>query len=48
MFIVTIVLGEMLGGYFNAQEDTNGSETPATIVFTPDDDTLEWEKAHKE
>jgi hypothetical protein len=47
MFIVMVVFGEMLSGYFNAQEETNESDAPAAIVFTPDDDAWEWEKTHK-
>lgn len=47
MFIVTVMFGEMLDGYLKSQEDTDDADTPAAIVFTPDDDAHEWEDIRK-
>ena len=47
MFIVTVMFAEMLDGYLKAQNDTDDSDTPAAIVFTPDDDVREWESPQK-
>ena len=40
MFIVTVMLGELLNGYLKAQDDTDDSDVPAVIVFTPDDEYI--------
>ena len=47
MFIVTVMFGEMLDGYLKSQNDTDDADTPAAIVFTPDDDVREWEDVCK-
>ena len=47
MFIVSVMFGEMLDGYLKAQEGSDDTDTPAAIVFTPDDDVPEWENPHK-
>ena len=47
MFIVTVMFAEMLDGYFNAHEGSDDADTPAAIVFTPDDDVREWESPQK-
>lgn len=47
MFIVTVMFGEMLDGYLKSQNDTDDADTPAAIVFTPDDDVREWEDVRK-
>ena len=47
MFIVTVLFVEMLDGYLKAQDDTDDTDTPAAIVFTPDDDVREWEDVCK-
>ena len=43
MFIVTVIFTEMLDSYLKAQDESDESDTPAAIVFTPDDDVSEWE-----
>jgi hypothetical protein len=40
MFIVTVMLGELLNGYLKALDDTDDSDVPAVIVFTPDDEYI--------
>lgn len=48
LFIMAILLGEMLRGYFKAQESTDDTNAPSVIIFTPDDDVYEWEPAPKQ
>ena len=45
---MAIFLGEMLRGYFEAQDSTDDSDVPTVIIFTPDDDVYEWESAPKQ
>lgn len=47
MFIVTVLCGELLDSYLKSQNDSDDSDTPAAIVFTPDDDAREWDDVHK-
>ena len=47
LFLVVVAICDMLSGFIKVQEEVEDSDTPAIIIFTPDDDVYEWESAPK-
>lgn len=43
MFVMTIALGSLVNDYVQSASDSDDSEPKPLIVFTPDDDTTDWQ-----
>ena len=42
MFVMAIAVGSLASDYLQSISDSDDSESSPLIVFTPDDDTSEW------
>ena len=42
MFVMTIVLSSLVNDYVQSASDSDNSEPTPLIVFTPEDDTIDW------
>ena len=42
MFVMAIALGSLVSDYLQSISDSDDPESSPLIVFTPDDDTSEW------
>ena len=43
MFVMTIVLSSLLNDYVQSASDSDDSDPSPVIVFTPEDDTTDWQ-----
>jgi hypothetical protein len=44
MFVMTVALSGLVNDYLQSVSDSDDSVPTPLIVFTPDDDTEEWQK----
>ena len=44
MFVMTIALGSLVNDYVQSVSDSDDSEPTPLIVFSPEDDTTDWQK----
>lgn len=43
IFVTTVALANMLSDYVNSANDSDDSDPSPVIVFTPEDDTTDWQ-----
>ena len=44
MFVMALALSGMVNDYFHSVSDSDDSDPSPVIIFTPDDDTTDWQK----
>ena len=44
MFVIALALNGLVNDYLHSVSDSDDSEPSPLIIFTPDDDTTDWQK----
>ena len=44
MFVIALALNGLVNDYLHSVSDSDDSEPSPVIIFTPDDDTTDWQK----
>ena len=44
MFVMTVALSGLVNDFLQSVSDSDDSEPSPVIIFTPDDDTTDWQK----